>query len=305
NSGAIQVTSLLTGTYWAEVTPLGGSRHLITAHGLAGTDQRNLEMTVQGEGQSIFQLPLFGDEEVRVKKDGLTDSYDSRLGPYDPETAGQRGHVGTNATDEDSVVLEQGTSINGQVVVGPGMADPSEAVSADGSVVITGDPPIVSAPQAVDTPPVDTTGLSCDQDLLLPKDATFTFAESDSPYCYDDIKADQNSVIAVTGNVVVYANRVDFDKHLQVNAGGKPTQLILQVTSDGDVVIDKEGTFVGAIYAPQSRVRLKKEVAFYGAIAAEQIEIDKKSAFHYDEALGDASGPIGSYEVSVLSWREL
>lgn len=305
NDDHVPIMALATGTYWAEVTSLGGDRHLIAAHGVAGAEQRNLEMTVQGEGQSIFRLPLLGDEEVKMKKNGLTDSYDSRLGPYDPETAGQSGDVGTNSTDEASIVLEKGTSINGQVIVGPGMADPSEAVSTDGSTVITGVPPIVSAVQAAGLPPVDTMGLACDQDLHLPKEATFTFTESSSPYCYNELKADKDSVIAVSGNVVVYANRVDFDKHLQVNADGNPTQLILQIASDADVVIDKDGVFVGAIYAPQSKVRLKKEVDFYGAIAAEQVEIDKESQFHFDEALRDADdGPSGSYEVSVLSWRE-
>ena len=303
--GDIQTTPLLTGTYWAEIAPAGGLRYLITAHGSSGGEQWDVEVVVQQEGRSLFQLPLLGAESVKLKKNGLTDSYDSRLGPYDPETAGQRGDVGTNATGEDSIVLQQGSSINGQVIVGPGIADPSEAVSTDGSVVITGAPPIVSAAQAVDLPPVDTTGLSCDQDLYLPKEATFTFTESGSPYCYNEIKAEKDSVIAVSGDVVVYANRVDFDKHLQVNAGGSPTQLILQIASDDDVDIDKDGSFVGAIYAPRSRVRLKKETDFYGAIAAERVEIDKKSQFHYDEALGDSDdGPIGSYEVSVLSWRE-
>ena len=300
----IPATALLTGTYWAEIAPLDGTRQRITAHGRSVNEQRTLEVVVQQTGQSIFQAPLFGDDGVKLKKGALTDSYDSRLGSYNPATAGQRGNVWTNETDEDSIVLRQGTAVNGQVIVGPGLANPSEAVSMDGSAVITGNPPVVSAPHRIRFPAVNTSGLSCGQDLTLPQDSTFVFEQSQSPYCFNEIRAAQGSTITVSGNVMVYANRVDFDKHLSVNANGKPTQLILQIASDDDVVIDKAGTFVGGIYAPKSEVRLKRAVGFYGAIVAEEVTIDKQGQFHFDEALIEADGPQGSSAITVLLWQE-
>lgn len=307
NTANLSTALLATGSYWAEVADLGSQRYQITAHGLAASEQRNADVVVQRTGQSLFRYPLFAKDGVRVKKDGLTNSYDSRLGSYNPATAGNQGTIATNNTAAGSIELRKNTAVNGQVIVGPGLADPTVAVSMDASVVITGTPSIVSAPSPLSLPAViPPSSPSCGTDLVLPKDATYTFTASNSPYCFNAIKADKNSVVAVVGDVVVYAGSLDFDKHMDVNAGGKPTQLLIQIYSDNDVVIDKDGTFKGAIYAPNSKVRLKKETDFFGAIAAEEVQLDKTSQFHYDEALASLSyGPMGSYEVSILSWREL
>lgn len=304
NTETIASTAFPGGTYSAEIVFLGGSRYRIAAHGLSTGNQRALEAIVQLTPRSVFRSPLFGKDSVDMKKGGLTDSFDSSQGAYHPSTAGSNGSIVTNNTAASSIRLRQGTAVNGQLIVGPGLADPTSAVSVDETVIITGTPTIVSASQAMSLPAVDTTGLSCTGDLNLPKNGTFTFQQANSPYCFNKINADQGSVIEVSGNVVVYANQVDFDKHLDVNANGKPTQLLVQVYGTSDVVIDKEGTFVGALYAPGARVRLKKEVGFYGSLVGKSAEIDKESLFHFDEALKSV-GPAGSYDVSVISWRDL
>lgn len=231
-------------------------------------------------------------------------SYDSSLGAYDPLTAGQHGNIATNGISGASINLRKGSAINGQLIVGPGLADPMTAVSMASDVVVTASPIAVSAPQALDMPAVTTAGITCASDLNLPKNATFTLTQAGSPYCFKQINADSGSKIAVSGNVVVYAETVDFDKNLSVNEGGKPTQLLLNVYGSADVVIDKEGTFVGGLYAPESRVTLKKKNDFYGAIVAEDIEADKDSNFHYDESLKNV-GPAGNYETSIIAWRDL
>ncbi|GEM_PF-6161913 len=306
----ISSTTLGGGTYSAqildssEMAGLGVFDYVIQGHGIYIGSQRNLQVRMILTPQSVFQYPLFGDHSVELKKWAFTDSYNSSLGPYDPNAPGQKGTIATNNTTSESVELEQGTVVNGQVVVGPGLSDPSTAVSTDGTTIITGTPPIVCATQTLIVAPVDTSGMSCDADFNLPKDATFTFDESHSPYCYNKLKADKGSVIQVSGNVQVYASQVDFDKNLSVNVTGTPPQFLLYIYGTHDVVIDKDGTFVGAIYAPQAEVRLKKQVDFYGALLADEVTIDKESKFHYDEALTNV-GPTGSYDVAVKEWHEL
>ena len=310
NAADVATTALGSGTYWAQITDpsedptLGSLMYRVNGHGLQVLEQRDTEVLAQLAPTSVFQYPLFGNDTIDLKKGALTDSYNSSVAPYDPAHPGQNGTIATNGTASESVELKQGTVVNGQVVVGPGLANPSTAVSTDGSTIITGNPPVVSAQQALIVSAVDTSGMSCSTDLKLPKNATFTFYESHGPYCYNKIDADQGSVITVSGNVQVYANRVDFDKNLSVNVTGNPPQFVLYIYGTHEVAIDKDGTFVGAIYAPQAKVRLKKQAEFYGALLAEEVEIDKESTFHYDEAL-KAVGPAGSYGVSVVHWRDL
>ncbi len=310
NTADVATAALGSGTYWAQVADpsedptLSSLMYRINGHGLQAAEQRDTEVLAQLVPKSVFQYPLFGNDTIELKKGAFTDSYNSSLAPYDPNNPGQKGTIATNATASGSVELKQGTVVNGQVVVGPGLANPSTAVSTDGSTLITGNPPVVSATQALLVSAVDTSGLSCNTDLKLPKNSTFTFDESHGPYCYNKIDADQGSVITVSGNVQVYANQVDFDKNLSVNVTGKPPQFLLYIYGTQDVVIDKDGTFVGAIYAPQAKVKLKKQVDFYGALLGDEITISKESKFHYDEALTTV-GPAGSYGVSVVHWRDL
>ncbi|MBI3312472.1 MAG: hypothetical protein HYZ88_02990, partial [Candidatus Omnitrophica bacterium] len=307
NAASIGATNFAQGSYTVSITHpslLASNQYLVQASGQVNGLTRTLELIGEVTPKSVFWYPLLGDNSVNLKKYAMTNSYNSSQGDYDPATAGQDGNVSTNSTTAHSIQLRQGTVVNGQVIVGTGMSNPNDAVDLDDSTIITGVPPITSASQAVTLPAVNTAGLDCSHDLNLPKNSTYTFSESSSPYCFDDLKADQGSKIAVSGNVVVYANRVDFDKNLEVNVGGKPPQLLLQVYGASDVVIDKEGTFVGALYAPAARVRLKKEVDCYGSLVGKDIEIDKESMFHYDEALKNVSTPTGGYDVTVKSWRE-
>ena len=312
-SGATYTTTL-QGGYDVTITNLSSTVKRLTVTGhypsnittTYGYQKRRVEGTLQVSPQSIFQYPLFGKDSVDLKKAALTDSYNSDQGSYDPHHPGQQGDVATNSTASNSVTLKKGTTVNGQVIVGPGMADPSPAVDQDEDAVITATPAIVSASQTLTLSAIDTTGMSCTTDLDLPKNGTFTFYESNSPYCYNHINSDKDSVITVSGNVKVYASQVNFDKNLNVNAGGRPTQFILSIYGTQDVTIDKDGTFVGGLYAPNAKVRLKKQVGFYGALAAKNVTVDKESAFHYDEALKNVSGPTtGNSNVQLLSWREL
>jgi hypothetical protein len=85
------------GTLWSEVTPTGVSlEFVITAHGLYGEMQRDLEVVTQLNPTSVFQFGLFGDEQVVISGDVVTDSYNSDVAPYDPNNPGENGDVSSN-----------------------------------------------------------------------------------------------------------------------------------------------------------------------------------------------------------------
>lgn len=296
--------ALAGGSYWAEIETLDSSHFQITSHGMVGDTQRDIEMVVSIIESYPFSFGVFGETSVTLKSASTTDSYNSLDGDYDPATAGDEGHIATNNTAAASIVVPRNSTINGQLTVGPGMADPSSAVSLTQPVTITADPDVVSADEELDLPALDVSGLDCSSSLSLPKNGTHTFTEEGSPYCFGSISADIGSRIAVSGDVVVYSGTVNFDKNFEVNTGGDPTQFVLGVYGNSDVVIDKDGTFVGALYAPGLKVHFKKNVTIYGGLAADDVEVDKQLTLHYDEALRDM--PFGgAYGVSVESWREL
>jgi hypothetical protein len=305
NTDNIEETSLAGGTYWAEITPLSGSLYQVDAHGLSGASQKNIETIARVSGESVFKYALFGDDYIYMKKGSFTDSYDSSEGAYNAGTAGDEGDIGTNAISANSIEIKQNSEINGQLVVGPDIEDPEDAVNSDGSNIITGDPDVVSAASETSFPEVDVSGMSCSTNLSIGSGVTHTFTAAGSPYCYNSLSTAKNAVIRVSGgDVKVYVNTFDFNKSLDVNSNGNPTQFILQVYGTADIQIDKEGTFVGAIYSPEAQIRIKKAGNYYGSIVAESVYVDKESRFHYDAALAEIDDLSSGGEVEIESWRE-
>lgn len=271
----------------------------------SGYQRRQIEAVVQISAQSVFQYGLFGDEDVQVKKEVTTDSYDSDLGDYEDQDPGDNGDVATNSTEDDCVSLAKDTTISGQVIVGPDMADPEDAVHMDDGVTITGSPQIASRSEAMELPAV-TAPDTCGGDLKVDGSDTLSLAEASSPYCYSKLELQDSASIVVTGNVTVYAGELKIDKDAVVNADGRPPQLLFKVTSDKDVQIKNSGVFVGAIYAPASKVTIDKSGHFYGAAVGEEISVDKECELHYDEALANVGPSTGEdADALLVSWREL
>lgn len=311
NTADIASTALGDGTYGATISPLGSSRYRITGQGRVGSQQQNLEAVVQQSGGSVFGYAMFGYDQLDMKNGSLTDSYNSSLGNYDPSTAGTNGGIGTNSTATHAVKLSNGAAINGQVVVGPGMSDPTTAVDNTGGI-ITGSPPIVSASSALAQPAVSTTGLSCGTKLKV-DGTTFSWNQASSPYCYQEIVVDNGASISVTGNVVVYVTgkfEVKNSGRVNVVLSGatvtsKPTQLVVQSASTEKVLIDNDAIVVAGIYAPYAKADIKNSAVLYGSIVADEVVEDNSAKIHYDQALKDTGPSGGSAEIRVESWREL
>jgi hypothetical protein len=308
NTANLALTTLSPGTYWAELSELGSQRYQITAHGsVSSMGQRDLEAIVQRTPQSVFQYAVFGYQKVEVSNGAFTDSYNSTQGNYNPSAPGSSGTVGSNSTAPNQIKLDNGAVVNGQVVAGPGLTDPGAVVEVKNGAVITGNPPVVSAPIPLGAPVVVPPSGSCNQKLDVKNGDTATLVQALSPYCFSEVSVDNSATLNVSGSVTVYTGKLVVKNSALVNYSetSKPApNLIVQITSDTQVLIDNGSKFVGAIYAPQATADVKNSSILYGSIVAKEVKEDNSAAVHYDQALAGA-GPTGSYQVSVVSWREL
>ncbi|MBI2496119.1 MAG: hypothetical protein HYW10_06155 [Candidatus Omnitrophica bacterium] len=293
----------------------------------AGYQPWRLETVVEVVTPSVFQSSVFGAERVRMKvndedDDGdndenerpdahvLIDSYDSSVGTYLSQTPGQQGDVGTNHIEDDAIRLKANTgegsiTVHGQVKVGPNLPDPATAVEITGTVTITGNPPIVSQAQALSLPAVTIPSpCSGGGDMKLKGGEALTLFQSASPYCYTKLDLKDQSSIIVQGNVVIYTGEFTVKQDAQVNAAGRPTQLIIQVTSNKNVKLQDGARVVAGIYAPQSKAKVKDDVVLYGSLVAARIKVKHGAALHYDEALASVGPSSGSAEARLRSWRE-
>ena len=90
------------------------------------------------------------------------------------------------------------------------------------------------------------------------------------------------------------------------NLSKDPTKFVLFGTEafTGDIYIDQNNEFYGAIYAPNAFVELDQANGFYGAVIANDILFDQHTVLHYDKALEDLEIlPSMGALYEVKSWQ--
>ncbi|MCH6567086.1 MAG: hypothetical protein IH801_01815 [Nitrospinae bacterium] len=88
------------------------------------------------------------------------------------------------------------------------------------------------------------------------------------------------TVMYVTGTFAVNSSGI-------MNTGQNPADLVVMISSTGDVQLNSSVNFYGVIYAPNARVVNNSGVEFYGSIMADEVTFNSSVQFHYDEALSD------------------
>ncbi|MBI4003643.1 MAG: hypothetical protein HY353_01345 [Candidatus Omnitrophica bacterium] len=308
----LATVTMAGGTYWAEVTSTGGTlEFVVNGHGMHQTIQRNIEAITKLTPTSVFQFALFGNQRVDLDGDVITDSYDSRLGAYDPNTAGQNGDIGTNSTAFGGVIVDGGVIINGQIAVGPNVADPNTVVTISGSsAVITGSPPLVSQSVALPMPAVVIPGgLTC-TDLTVNANQTYVLEAAVGAYCFNNLSVLGGATLTTDGPVKVYVtNYFHATGNTTIGVPSNPSYLTMLLTAASQATIDGSlgGTteFYGGMYAPNAHIDIGGNAEIYGSVIAQEVVTSGEPHIHYDESLDDLLDPVGLYKVKVVSWREL
>ncbi len=310
----LATTSLGGGNYSAEVAPAGPPlRYRVTGHGLSVAEKRNLEALVQLTKQSVFQGALFGNTSLTVSGTVVTNSYDSRVAPYNAATAGSNGDVGTNSGLAGAVNITGSIAINGQVMVGAGTSDPNAVVTiAGGTAIITGSPPVAPLQNNIIMSPVSPpAGMPC-------PDLTITNAGQDpnlapGVYCYHNVSVSGGGSLTTNdaGSVTVFVTGAfSASGHTVVGVEANPTQFLMVLTATaGELILEGDFTgtteFYGGIYAPTGEIKIAGSAAVFGSVVADTINLTGNAQVHYDKAMGALEDPTGGYQTALLSWQEL
>ncbi len=309
--------ALLTGTYTVTVNPdaPGALLERVTSLGIASTEQRNLEGVFQLTPESVFQFALFGDDVMTVGGNVITDSYDSRDGPYqdDPNAPGynadHHGDIGTNATTLGGVAVSGSVFIDGQVAVGPGVEDPTSVVSGYDPNYITGDPKVLAQTELFALPAVEVpAALSCEDETIS---AQTTVTLQPGTHCYHDLTIQGGGALTASGEVTVYlTGQLIARGNSTVGVVDDPTQMQFLIASSGEATLEEgtltgSTTFYGAVYGPQADIRISGNAEIFGAVIARSVNLSGSAEVHYDAALADDDGPSNRFRTSLISWREL
>ncbi len=318
-AGAYQITAQSN-------TPPGSSSWTVRAVGTSGQDAsstRTLEVSYQLTPQSVFQFAVFGDTHISVSGSAITDSYDSGAGPYSDATKGHNGDIGTNTTTSGGVAFTgSNVFVDGQVAVGPDVANPYSVVTGYNPLLVTGgtSPPsdtqdVVAQSSAFPLPDVVVPpGLTC-SDLDVPNGSPVTLSPTGGPfgdgtYCYRNLKMNGGATLTATGAVTVYlTGELSAQGNSTIGVVNDPTQILFLLSSTAEATIQQtitgNNTFYGAIYGPDARIRISGSAEVFGSIIAKTIDVTGNAVIHYDEALTEVTDISNTYKPRLVSWREL
>ena len=315
-SDDVTANTLLTGTFQVDSpTSLGNNRWQVTAHGTAQQEQRTMQAIIQLAPQSVFQFALFGNQAINVSGNATTDSYDSSTGPYDDDTAGHNGDMGTNAVVAGGVNVSGSIFVDGQVAVGPNVSNPASVVTGYNPAFITGgtSPPtdtqdVVSQGTVFPMPAVTVpAGLTC-SDKTITGNTTVTLTPG--TYCYHDLTIQGNADLVASGDVTIYiTGEMTAQGNSVVGVASDPGRMLFLMSSSAGATLEQTITgsniFYGAIYGPQATITITGNADVYGSIIAKQVNLTGSAEIHYDEALANETQISNVYQTSLTSWREL
>lgn len=336
NGGGIVYQDAVTGAETNNATQTVGTNTVynppilvVTAEGIQGTVRRMIQVeyqpivsTTTTNTQVVtdpFANAVHGRGAVTLTGGAYTDSYNSNNGAYNVGgNLGSNGHVSTDATTNGAVTLTGNARINGSVQVGPG-ANTSTAVTHDTGTNITG---TITNEPAVWNLPLSTipAGVSNQGPLTISGNHITTLNEG--TYWYSSISISGNGQLQINGAVKIYVTgSISISGNGVATALNKPPNLLIYGTVDPanslnkctSVSISGNGSFYGAVYAPDATINVSGNGAVYGSITGSAATINGNGGFHYDEALGNLGRFVTTTTGTTYtttgytrySWREI
>lgn len=293
--------------------------HIIDTVGKSGMGESRV--TARLKTVSLFEYAILVRESISLYSNTVVDgiNYDSNDRPLE---------IATRSGLNDTVTMNSGASVDGDVLVGSGN-DPQDAVKLLPGSIVNGDvgrmldlwdPPIIHPPATL---------------MALPSLGTLstsTTITTDSKF--DKINLSVNQIVTIDGDVDIYVTGdiiLGNDSQIQINAinpnssltiyiGGnyeeKQGAAINNLTAEAKrlsmyglencvkVDIKNSGLFYGTIYAPNADVNLFNSMEMTGAVVSKSFSQKATGIFHYDADLRTiAADQLGLHFV-VNFWSE-
>lgn len=273
----------------------------IVSRGRVGNAERIVHAGLKRD--LAFPYAIFAREYMDLSGGMDTDSYDSRLGPYDPSTAGNNGDVRSNGNvDANPATVKGDATASGQVNVGSGTV----------TGTVTNDAPPLDFPSVSPCGPPYSNGAGISgsgtwsYDPATGKlDIRDTATLADGTYCFSSIKESAHGVLEVSGPVKVYVTgEVDATGDGINNTTQIPSNFLLFSSfvdpGEGIKITAQANTYL-AVYAPDTGIKVNGGSDLFGALVGRTLDSAGNAALHYDEAL---KNDVPAGPPRLTSWAE-
>ncbi|MHC5022910.1 MAG: fibro-slime domain-containing protein [Planctomycetota bacterium] len=275
-------------------------------------------------------LGLRVNSHIWVANNQIVDSFDSSLGPYGGANVSAAVQVSSNSTDPGVIQLGLGSTIMGDVLVGPG-GDPATVIENAGGT-ITGVTGTLAAPypMPVLTPPSDavvgpnlgdvelvTQTLSTNlhvNNLLIRHDSVVDVEGDVVIYCEDGMTVEQAGTIQLLpgASLTVYATTNVFLQNqakLNINTAD-PTRMTLNLLGPGVIECMNSNLTYGTFIAPLGMMTVRNTSQVYGTFTGNALELyNANSGFHVDTngagasclVVADTPGTVGAKDTGGIT----
>lgn len=269
--------------------------------------------------QGLFEYAIFSDTSIVLKNSAIVDWYN-----YDSDDKNLQ--IGTNSIIADSVVLMNGVTVNGDIVVGVGgkpdtVIDYTWATITGNTFAMTKtyEMPQITAPAWLQSLP---SGGTINNKITI-----------NSPAKYDGINLGNKNILTIDGAVDLYITGdiiLNNSAELQVvngenvsltlyvggnievknngafnNLNADPKKVkIFGLNSCESITLKNSSDFYGAIYAPHADVIMMNSADFFGSVMAHSFEQKNSADFNYDASLRDAGIDDEGIRFIVTQWQE-
>jgi hypothetical protein len=299
------------------------SGYIIESIGKSNQAERRVIASLQLQGP--FEYTLFVQESAILRAKTLVDGYNS----LDPDDTDVEVRIGTSSTLPDSIILNLGVIVNGDVFVGVG-GDIESVIRDLGATV--NDRYAVSVETVF--PDITVPALPDKDTEIDIHGTTLTISPADNGE-YDEIelkRAVNPGILKIDGgDVVLYVTgdislgqdceiRInqgasltlyldgDFDagNDAGINNGNSPVNFKLYGTGEGVQEFDlkAKGDFFGAVYAPNADITINAGGDIYGSFVGSDFEMKSGGNLYYDEALRSVSVDDEAVRFVVDRWSE-
>ncbi len=304
----------------------GADGYVVESVGTSGISVKRVYATLQLQG--LFEHAILTRETLTLKSGTVVDGYNS----LDPSDTDSDVDVGTQSTSGDTIILNNGVTVEGDVIVGVG-GDPDTVIKDLGAT--TGDQ--YAGTQNDPLPVIIPPALPNKASDISAKGATVTLTPADSGrYSAIDLKNGSSpGVLEISGGAVtlhitgditlgqsceiivrdgasltIYADGdIQCANGSDINSENPPeaaSTFKLYGTGDGQQSFDlkAKSEFTGIIYAPNADVQLYAGGDAYGSIVANTFEFKSGGNYHYDEALRQVETDDEGVRFVVKRWYE-
>ncbi len=304
----------------------GADGYVVESVGTSGLCVKRVYATLELQG--LFEHAILTRDTLTLKSGTVVDGYNS----LDPSDTDSDVDVGTQSTSGDTIILNNGVTVEGDVIVGVG-GDPDTVIKDLGAT--TGDQ--YAGTQNDPLPVIIPPALPNKASDISAKGATVTLTPADSGrYSAIDLKNGSSpGVLEISGGAVtlhitgditlgqsceiivrdgasltIYADGdIQCANGSDINSENPPeaaSTFKLYGTGDGQQSFDlkAKSEFTGIIYAPNADIQLYAGGDAYGSIVANTFEFKAGGNYHYDEALRQVETDDEGVRFVVKRWYE-